>query len=138
MPGRGGYLGRIVAGLVGEMSRIENPLAAGTSLLDSTVITFLTDFNRGNWSGATGFNGNRGSDHRGGEDKTSYQCIPILGGGLPGGRILGEIGDDGSPVGASRTYETRQVLATVLDLLGIPPSLYLPEAALALTEELTS
>ena len=138
MPRRGATLGRVIAGLVDQMSRIENPLAEGVSLLDTTVITVLTDFNRGNWSNASGFNGNRGSDHRGGDDKTSYQCIPIIGGGLPGGKVLGQVGNDGSPVGSSDTYETRQVLATVLDLVGIPPSLYLPDNAVALTEELTS
>ncbi len=128
LPGRAYEIGQAIAGLVDHLSRIPDPVVPGATLLDTTVITVLTDFNRGNWSVGSGFNGNNGSDHRGNEDKTSYQCIPIIGGGLPGGKILGEIGADGSPVGASPRYTTKQVLATVVDLLGLPAGAYYPGA----------
>ncbi|RMH43177.1 MAG: DUF1501 domain-containing protein [Deltaproteobacteria bacterium] len=126
LPPRAFALGQAIAGLIDHLGRIPDPYANGLTLLDTTVITVLTDFNRGNWAVGTGFNGNQGSDHRTGEDKTAMQCIPIIGGGLPGGAFLGEVGGDGSPVGASPVYETRQVLATVLDLMGVPTDTYFP------------
>lgn len=136
LPGRARLLGQAIAGLIQSMSRIADPKVPGKTLLDTTVITALTDFNRGNWSAATGFNSTRGSDHRNQEDKTAFQCIPIIGGGLPGGKVLGEIGADGSPIGSSPTFGTRQVLATVLDLMGLPIEGYFPGTT-PLTAELT-
>lgn len=126
LPPRAFNVGQAIAGLIDHLSRIPDPAAPDRTLLDTTVITVLTDFNRGNWAVSSGFNGSNGSDHSTGEDKTAYQCIPIIGGGLPGGKVLGEVRGDGSPASASPTYETRQVLATVLDLLGVPPDGYLP------------
>jgi hypothetical protein len=126
MPNRAFDVGQAMAGLIDQLGRIPDPYVPGRSLLDTTVITVLSDFNRGNWAVGSGFNGNNGSDHRSGEDKTSFQCIPVIGGTLPGGRVLGEVGGDGSPVGASPIYETRQVLATVLDIMGVPPAGYFP------------
>jgi len=137
LPPRAFGLGQAIAGLVRELSAIPDPVVSNATLLDTTVITVLTDFNRGNWAVGSGFNGNNGSDHRTGEDKTSLQCIPIIGGGLPGGKILGEIAADGSPAGASPVYETRQILATVLDLLGLPSQSYFPGIN-PLTSELMS
>jgi hypothetical protein len=137
LPPRAFALGQAIAGLVDELSRIPDPVVTDATLLDTTVITVLTDFNRGNWGVGSGFNGNQGSDHRTGEDQTSLQCIPLIGGGLPGGRILGEIAADGSPTGASPVYETRQILATVLDLMGIGSGGYFPGIQ-PLTSELTS
>lgn len=129
LPPRASGVGTAIAGLIQNLSRIPDPVHADRTLLDTTVITVLTDFNRGNWAVGSGFNGNNGSDHRTGEDKTSLQCIPIIGGGLPGGKVLGEIRTDGSPTAASPVYETRQVLATVLDLLGVPPDSFFPGIA---------
>ena len=126
LPPRAFALGQAIAGLVDHLSRIPDPVVSNATLLDTTVITVLTDFSRGNWAVGSGFNGGQGSDHSTGEDKTALQCIPIIGGGLPGGKILGAMGTDGSPVGASPVYETRQVLATVLDLLGLPVASYFP------------
>ncbi len=137
LPGRANEVGGVIAGLIGELSQIESPLEPGRSLLDTTVITVLSDFGRGNWSNGTGFNSDRGSDHRSREDKTAFQCIPIIGGGLAGGQVLGEITNGGSPAAGSPTYTTRQVLATALDVLGIPPTLYMPEDAPPLTEDLS-
>ena len=54
----------------------------------------------------------------------------------PGGTVLGEITNGGSPASGSPTFTTRQVLATALDLLGIPPTLYMPPDAPPLTEAL--
>ncbi|MBL4634647.1 MAG: DUF1501 domain-containing protein [Kofleriaceae bacterium] len=126
LPNQAFELGQSIAGLVDHLSRIPDPVSPGVSLLDTTVITVLTDFNRGNWSVGSGFNGNNGSDHRTNEDKTAFQCIPMIGGGLPGGKILGEIGASGSPTAGSPIYTTQQVLATVLDLLGLPSTAYFP------------
>ncbi len=126
LPPRAFGVGQAMAGLIEHMARIPDPVAPGKTLLDTTVVTVLTDFNRGNWGVGSGFNGNSGSDHRSDEDKTCLQYIPLFGGGLPGGRVLGEVGGDGSAVGASPVYETRQILATVLDLLGVPPSTHFP------------
>lgn len=128
LPARAFEVGQSIAGLIDHLSRIPDPIIPGATLLDTTVITVLSDFGRGNWSVGTGFNGNNGSDHRTNEDKTAFQCIPIIGGGLPGGKLLGEIGADGSPVGASPRYTTKQVLATVVDLLGLPAGAYFPGA----------
>lgn len=126
LPPRSFGVGQAIAGLIDTLSQIPDSVYPGKTLLDTTVITVLTDFNRGNWSVGSGFNGNNGSDHRTNEDKTALQCIPIIGGGLPGGKVLGEVGGDGSPVGASPVYETRQVLATVLDLIGLPAASFFP------------
>lgn len=138
LPPRAFDLGRAIGGLVDQMSRIEDPLNEGRTLLDTTVITVMTDFGRGNWSDGGGFNGNQGSDHVTNEDKTCLQCIPLIGGGLPGGKMLGQITSTGSRAGSSPVYETRQVLATVLDLLGIPPGLFFPDRVAPLTEELAT
>lgn len=126
LPPRAFRVGQAIAGLIEHLSQIPDPVLGDRSLLDTTVITVLTDFNRGNWGIGSGFNGNQGSDHRTGEDQTALQCIPIIGGGLPGGRILGQVTGDGSPAGGSPVYETRQVLATVLDLLGVAPDGWYP------------
>ncbi len=56
----------------------------------------------------------------------SFQCIPLIGGGLPGGKVLGEIGGAGSPVRGSSIYGTRQILSSVLDLMGLPAQSYFP------------
>lgn len=129
-------LGQALAGLIEHLSSIQSPVGDGRTLLDTTVVTVVSDFGRGNWSNGTGFNGNRGSDHVGDEDKTCFQAIPIFGGGLPGGRVLGEVRSDGSPAASAPVYETRQILATVLDLVGVPPAQFLPDAVRPLTEEL--
>jgi hypothetical protein len=135
LPDRAGRVGEALAGLIDSLSNIADPFVEGLTLLDTTVITVLTDFNRGNWAQGNGFNGNNGSDHQSNNDKTSMQCIPIVGGGLPGGKVLGEVGGDGSPVGSSPVYGTRQVLATVLDLMGVPSGSFFPDTV-PLTEEL--
>ncbi len=135
LPGRAGRLGQAIAGLVACMSQIVDPVVPDKTLLDTTVITIVSDFNRGNWSISTGYNENDGSDHRTNEHQTSNQCIPIIGGGLPGGKLLGEVGGDGAPVDGSPTYTTRQVLGTVLDLMGLPVDGYFP-GTVPLTEEL--
>jgi len=136
LPGRASQLGQALAALIDHGSRIPDPATPGKTLLDTTIITVLTDFNRGNWSTTSGFNGGRGSDHQSGDDRTSFQCIPIIGGGLPGGRVLGEVNGSGSAAGASPTFETRQVLATVLDVLGVPSENYFPASVRPLTREL--
>ncbi|MBK7859797.1 MAG: DUF1501 domain-containing protein [Archangiaceae bacterium] len=137
LPAKAADVGKAIGGLVDHMSRIVDPIS-GKTLLQTTVITVMTDFNRGNWSVATGFNGNDGSDHSTNEDKTCFQCIPIIGGGLPGGRVLGEVQTNGSPATGSKQYETRQVIATVLDLLGVPSEHFLPPTVEPLTAELTA
>jgi len=126
LPPRAFDIGQAIGGLIDQLGRIPDPTVPGLTLLDTTVITVLTDFNRGNWAVGSGFNGGNGSDHLSNENKTAMQCIPIIGGGLPGGKVVGEVGGDGSPIGASPVYETRQVLATVLDLIGVPPERYFP------------
>lgn len=138
MPGRANEVGKCMGALIDHMSRIRDPLSSGKTLLDTTVVTVMTDFNRGNWSVGTGFNGNNGSDHSTNEDKTAFQCIPLFGGGLPGGKTLGAIRQDGSPDGSSSRYETRQIISTVLDLLGIDYERFLPGVAKPLTAELTA
>lgn len=137
LPAKAADVGKAIGGLVDHLSRIKDPVT-GKTLLDTTVITVMTDFNRGNWSVATGFNGNSGSDHSTNEDKTAFQCIPFIGGGLPGGKVLGEVQSNGTPATGSRRYETRQIIATVLDLLGVPSGNFLPGTVLPLTAELTA
>lgn len=137
LPPRAFGVGQAIAGLIDTLSRIPDPVTTGKTLLDTTVITVLTDFNRGNWAVGSGFNGGSGSDHQTNEDKTALQCIPIIGGGLPGGKVLGQVGGDGSRAGASPVYETRQILATVLDLLGVPPANYFPGIQ-PITQELSA
>jgi len=134
LPGRAQRVGQALAGLIANLSNIADPYVEGLTLLDTTVITVLSDFGRGNWSQSSGFNGNNGSDHSSNNDKTALQCIPIVGGGLPGSKVLGEVGGDGSSVGP-KIYGTRQVLATVLDLLGVPADSFFPNTK-PLTEEL--
>lgn len=138
LPPRAFNVGRALAGLISHMSRIPDPVEPGKTLLDSTVITLCSDFNRGNWATGSGFNGGQGSDHLSGDDRTSMQCIPIIGGGLPGGKVLGQVDGTGSPVGASPVYQTRQILATVLDLCGIPADNYMLPGVQPLTAELTA
>jgi hypothetical protein len=135
LPPRAFAVGQAIAGLVSNLARIPDPVMGDRTLLDTTVITVLTDFGRGNWGVGSGFNGNNGSDHRTNEDKTCLQCIPIIGGGLPGGRVLGQIVGDGAAAPGSPVYGTRQVLSTVLDLLGIAPQGFFPGAS-PLTQEL--
>jgi len=136
LPPRAANVGRAIAGLVEHMSRIPDSVERGKTLLDTTVIMLCTDFNRGNWSTGTGFNGGAGSDHLTGDDKTSLQCLPFIGGGLPGGKVLGEITSNGSPAAGSRRYETRQLLATLLDLVGVPPDNFFPATVKSLVPEL--
>ncbi len=137
LPPRAFRVGQAIAGLIDHMSRIPDAVDTNKSLLDTTVITVMTDFNRGNWSVGSGFNGNQGSDHRTNQDKTVIQCVPIIGGGLPGGKVLGQMGGDGSPQAGSPVYETRQIIATVLDLIGVSPGGYFPGIQ-PLTQELST
>jgi len=127
LPGRAQAVTRAIAGLIAALSDIADPYDPNLTMLDTTVITVMSDFGRGNWSVGTGYNGNGGSDHQSNNDKTAIQCIPIIGGGLPGSKALGEIGADGSAIGAAPVYTTRQVLSTVLDLMGIPPQTFYPD-----------
>lgn len=135
LPGKAADVGKSMAALIDQMSRIRDPLS-GKTLLDTTVVTAVSDFNRGNWNVGTGFNGSNGSDHLSGDDKTSFQCVPLFGGGLPGGKVLGQLLGNGAPEGSSKRYETRQILATVLDVLGVPSESFFPASVVPLTREL--
>ena len=128
MRGRAFRVGEAIAALIDSMANIDDSNPDNGTLLDTTVITVLTDFGRGNWSQSSGFNTEMGSDHQSNRDSTCFQCIPIIGGGLPGTKVLGSVGGDGSPTAGSETFTTQQILSTVLDLMGMPYQGFYPDA----------
>jgi hypothetical protein len=119
-----------MAALHFTLSRIADPAAPGKSYFDTTLVVLTSEFSRDNVSDAIeagykrGFNRGDGSDHHG-SPPCRVQSLPMMGGVIPGGRLIGRGTDErlkphGVPI------RSASVLATLLQALGIDHAPWLP------------
>jgi hypothetical protein len=118
---------RQLAGLHFLLNRMPHP--EGGTWYDKTLIVTLSEFSRNNTAELTGFNSGNGSDHVGeGADPARNQAVIMMGGVVAAaGKLVGNT-DDNLKAEAGITG-TRNVLATVLDVLGLDPAPHFGDAA---------
>ncbi len=116
-------LTRQLAALCQVLPRLPHP--AGGTYWDHTVVTVLSEFSRDNTERLTGYNSAQGSDHRG-ENGSRYQSLPFLGGPVAGGRFRGKT-DRSTMMAQDEVYASQGVLASLSDLVGVDPGLFLQE-----------
>lgn len=115
-------LGATWASLHFLLSRIADPAEPSVSMLDRTLVLTTSEFGRDAGQPRTGFNGGEGSDH-GSHPACFYLAHAIMGAGIPGGRVVGNVDTDSYDARrAPVRYGPRQLLATALYALGIDPA----------------
>ncbi|MDB4996829.1 MAG: hypothetical protein JWM74_4261 [Myxococcaceae bacterium] len=130
LPSLAGSLSRAMAALHFTLSRIADPAAPGKSYFDTTLVILTSEFNRDNVSDAIeagykrGFNRGDGSDHHG-SMPCRIQSFPMMGGAVPGGRLIG-LGTDERLKPRGAPFRSASVLATLLQALGIDHAPWLP------------
>jgi uncharacterized protein (DUF1501 family) len=110
-----------LAGLHFSLTRLEHPL--GGTYWDRTLVMGCSEFGRDNTSEVSGFNRGNGSDHQG-TNACRYQTFPIGGGMIRPGTIFNDVDPVTWEPIDNRIISSRQVLATILDGMGIPPAYY--------------
>jgi hypothetical protein len=109
------------------LPRMSDPDVPGKTYWDTTLIVVTSEFGRDNTSdtddgGLTvGFNRGDGSDHHG-TNACRYQALPIMGGAVPGGRLL--VGTDDQVRPMQKPYATQQLLATLMQAIGVDSTKY--------------
>jgi Protein of unknown function (DUF1501) len=128
-PAHGRELGRVLAGLVYALKRLQHP--SGGSYWDHTLVSVASEFSRDN-AETNGFNSGNGSDHNG-NAPCRYQAIPLFGGPIEqGGKFFGKTDavsmepQPGEPV-----FSSISLLATWLDAVGIDPEPHFPSPPIA-------
>ena len=116
-------LGQAIAGLVLTLKDMESISGARANALEDVLIIVDSEFSRDN-TGASGFNGGGGSDHQ--SDYARYMSVMFAGGGVAGGRVVGETDANFNPVNGN-VYLSQRVNATIYDLLGVSSTKYLDE-----------
>ncbi|MBL8618242.1 MAG: DUF1501 domain-containing protein [Deltaproteobacteria bacterium] len=108
--------------LLDELAAMAGP--AGGSLLDETVVVLMSEMGR-----TPRLNSDRGKDH------WPYTSALVIGGGLPGGRVLGAydpgllgapVGPDGAPDAGGAPLSTADLGATLLALGDVDPAEWAP------------
>ena len=115
---------RQLAGLHFLLTRMPHPDGDGT-YWDKTLVVTTSEFSRNNTQELTGFNTGNGSDHVGSDDApTRNQALVMMGGVVAAaGQMIGSTDDDIKATG--EVIASRDVLATVLDVLGLDPTEHL-------------
>jgi len=121
LPGRVADLGQAIRGLILTLKDTKLPFSESASALDDVLIVVDSEFNRDN-TGAGGYNGGGGSDHQ--STYARYFSAMFAGGGVAGGRAVGETDANLNPVDGI-TYHSSRINATIYDLLGISHTKYL-------------
>lgn len=119
---------RQLAGLSFLLKRMPHP--EGGTYFDHTLVVTMSEFSRNNTFETTGFNSGNGSDHVGqGADPARNMAIAMMGGVVTrGGDLIGGTDDDMKATGA--VFSTADVLATVLDAVGVDPTPHMPGTAI--------
>jgi hypothetical protein len=112
------FLGRLWATLNWLLGRMPDPEVPGKTMLDTTLVTTMSDFGRDK-ARANGFNAGDGSDH--GQDSACFFLAhALMGGGIVPGKLLA-----GAPLDtfdarqADERFGPRQLLATLMWALGL-------------------
>lgn len=113
--------GRALQGLYFALSNSPHPL--GGSFWDHTMILGVSEFGRDNTSELSGYNRGDGSDHQG-TNPCRYQTFPIGGGAVMPGATIGQTDEQSWAPRDGVIYSSRQVLASVMDAMGIDKSVY--------------
>ena len=122
-------LGRQIAGLHFLLKNATDD--AGAPLWNSTVVLVVSEFSRDDADPTTGFNSADGSDHQGTPAQRN-QVWPVFGGPVTGGKLVGGLDPATQKMaGGGPAFAIRGVLATMLDVMGIPSAPYFPEAPIA-------
>jgi hypothetical protein len=112
------------ASLAWLLGRLADPLNPSGRMIDRTFVATMSDFGR-DPAPSRGFNDGDGSDH-GAFPSCYYLAHAVMGAGIRGGRIVGEVETGGpSAYDASRAplhFSTQRFLATLLDALGLDPT----------------
>jgi uncharacterized protein (DUF1501 family) len=110
-------LARVLAGLEFVLQRIADPVAAGKTLWDSTVVFLCSEFGRGGGNiGPNGFNSPSGQND-GGSDHDPWSAWPVMGGPVLGrGQLLVDAG--GAPA-ARGFFQQNRVFTSILSAMGI-------------------
>jgi hypothetical protein len=134
LPPLAASLGRTLSALRFVLSRLADPDLPAKTYWDTTLITVTSEFGRDNTSdtddaGLTiGYNRGNGSDHHG-TNACRYQALPLLGGPIPGGRLL--FGTDDQVKPTERPVATAALLATLVSAIGIDSSRYFGAAPIS-------
>jgi hypothetical protein len=104
------------------------PHPEGGTYWDKTVVVTLSEFSRNNTFAETGFNSGNGSDHVLEESgPTRNQAIAAMGGVITaGGRLIGSTDEEMNATGVR--FSSRQLLSTLLDVIGLDHSEFWPDA----------
>jgi uncharacterized protein (DUF1501 family) len=126
---------RQLAGLHFLLHRMAHP--DGGTYWDKTLVVTTSEFSRNNTNELTGFNTGNGSDHVGeDEDPARNQAIVMMGGVVAaGGKLIGATDDNIKATG--EVIASRDVLATVLDVLGLDAAALLGDSAKPIAQVFT-
>ncbi|MDP2339664.1 MAG: DUF1501 domain-containing protein [Deltaproteobacteria bacterium] len=126
---------RQLAGLHFLLTRMAHP--EGGTYWDKTLVVTTSEFSRNNTQPLTGFNSGNGSDHVGeAEDPARNQALVMMGGVVAtGGKLIGTTDENIKATG--EVTASRDVLATVLDVLGLDAALHLGDSAKPLAQVFT-
>jgi hypothetical protein len=117
-------VGRWWASLAWFLGRLEDPADTNRAILERTLVVTTSEFGR-NPGLRRGFNDGQGSDH-GDSASCHYLAHAIMGAGIPGGRIFGDVETSGAAAfdatRAAERFSTQRFLATVLHALGLDPA----------------
>jgi hypothetical protein len=127
LPGQIDGMNRMLSGLECALKRMSHP--EGGTYWDHTLVVLGSEFSR--TARGSRFNSARGSDHTG-DYATRWMAMPIMGGPVTaagaGGRSFGGTrSDDLAPTG--RVYGYRNLLKTLMDMLGADHAPFYPEDA---------
>lgn len=123
-------LARQFAGLNYLLKRMPHP--DGGTYWDHTLVTAIGEFSRNNTLDS-GFNSGNGSDHvTNAAGPSRNQAVPMMGGVLEqagtAGKIIGSTDSDINATG--EVFGSRQWLSTLLDVVGVDPAAFWPDAAI--------
>ncbi len=121
---------RQLAGLNYLLKAMPHP--TGGTYWDKTLVVVLSEFSRNNTE-ETGFNSGAGSDHVGYlPGPCRNQAIALMGGVIPSANRGKRYGSsDDQMVATGTVYSSKQLLSTILDVLGIAPTPYWSDAPIA-------
>jgi uncharacterized protein (DUF1501 family) len=117
---------RQLAGLHFLLKQMPHP--DGGTYWDQTLVVTVSEFSRNNTQASTGFNSGNGSDHVGQDgDPARNQALVMMGGVVAAaGQLVGHTNEQMEA--EDGVVGTNDVLATVLDVLGLDAAALLPGA----------
>jgi len=114
-------LNRLLSGLEAALKLMDHP--DGGKYWDHTVVALGSEFSR--TAGGSRFNSARGSDHSG-DNSTRWMSMPLFGGPVPGGRIVGASTARADLAAEGTVYSYRALVNTLMDGLGCDSEVFFP------------